>query len=76
MIISAKFSSMCPTCNGHIEPGSRVEWSKGEKARHVACSAGVASAAAAPVSPCGSREDSCGDLIPSPRNCESCEHDA
>ena len=25
---------------------------------------------------CGSREDSCGDLIPSSRNCSSCEHDA
>ena len=25
---------------------------------------------------CGSREDSYGDLIPSPRNCSSCEHDA
>ena len=25
---------------------------------------------------CGSREDAAGDLIPSPRNCASCEHDA
>lgn len=25
---------------------------------------------------CGSREDSYGDLIPSDRNCASCEHDA
>jgi hypothetical protein len=25
---------------------------------------------------CGSREDSAGDLIPSSRNCASCEHDA
>jgi hypothetical protein len=25
---------------------------------------------------CGSREDSSGDLIPSDRNCASCEHDA
>ena len=25
---------------------------------------------------CGSREDKNGDLIPSPRNCAQCEHDA
>lgn len=25
---------------------------------------------------CGSREDSFGDLVPSPRNCASCRHDA
>ena len=25
---------------------------------------------------CGSREDAHGELIPSPRNCASCEHDA
>ncbi len=25
---------------------------------------------------CGSREDAAGDLIPSPRNCFSCNHDA
>ncbi len=25
---------------------------------------------------CGSREDSAGDLIPSPRNCASCDRDA
>lgn len=38
MIITAKFASVCPCCSSRIDVGSRVEWSKGEKARHVACS--------------------------------------
>lgn len=37
MIITAKFASICPCCNARIEVGSKVEWSRGEKARHVAC---------------------------------------
>lgn len=45
MTITAKFASVCPCCNQRIQIGSKVEWSKGSKARHVAC-AGSAVAAA------------------------------
>lgn len=37
MVITAKFSSTCPCCSEPITVGSKVEWSKGQKARHVAC---------------------------------------
>lgn len=37
MTITAKFSSICPCCNNRIEAGTKVEWTKGNKARHVAC---------------------------------------
>jgi hypothetical protein len=40
MVITAKFSSKCPVCSNPIAPGDRVEWSKGEVARHLACVAG------------------------------------
>jgi hypothetical protein len=37
MIITAKFAGFCPCCNKSIAVGSKVEWSKGAKARHAAC---------------------------------------
>ena len=37
MIITAKFASVCPCCSARIDIGSKVEWSKGAKAVHVAC---------------------------------------
>lgn len=37
MTITAKFSSVCPICNQKINKGDKVEWKKGEKAKHVAC---------------------------------------
>jgi hypothetical protein len=37
MVITAKFASICPCCNARIEVGSKVEWEKGSKACHVAC---------------------------------------
>lgn len=37
MIITAKFASVCPCCSVRIDVGSKVEWSKGAKAVHVAC---------------------------------------
>ncbi len=46
MIITAKFASVCPCCNVRIVAGSKVEWSKGSPAKHVACT-GTASAPAA-----------------------------
>lgn len=49
MIITAKFASICPTCSQRIDVGSKVEWSKGAKALHVACSGG-ATVASGPLS--------------------------
>ena len=37
MVITAKFASVCPCCNARISVGSKVEWTKGSKARHVTC---------------------------------------
>lgn len=37
MVITAKFASTCPCCNNRIEIGSKVEWEKGAKAKHVSC---------------------------------------
>lgn len=42
MIIISKFPSRCRLCGGQIVVGSKVEWTKGEKAAHAAC-AGVSS---------------------------------
>lgn len=39
MVITAKFASVCPCCSIRIVAGSKVEWSKGSPARHVACTA-------------------------------------
>lgn len=52
MIISAKFASVCPSCSARIVPGTKVEWSKGAKAKHVVCgsTAPVATAIKAPSS--------------------------
>lgn len=44
MIISAKFSSVCPSCNVTIEKGENVQWSRGFAARHEVCPVGAASA--------------------------------
>lgn len=37
MVIQAKFSSECPNCRLPIQPGERVEWNRGERARHTTC---------------------------------------
>jgi hypothetical protein len=43
MTITAKFPSQCAACSGKITPGEKIEWEKGQKARHASCpSAGVA----------------------------------
>lgn len=44
MVITARFASVCPCCSSRIAVGSKVEWSKGSSARHVACATGPASA--------------------------------
>ncbi len=55
MIITAKFASVCPCCSTRIAVGSKVEWSKGAKAVHVACVGKPAVASAAPRSSYSSR---------------------
>ncbi len=37
MLITAKYSGICPVCSSSIAAGSKVEWARGEKARHAAC---------------------------------------
>src|SRR5688572_29691290 len=37
MTITARFSSICPVCRTEIAAGARVEWNRGERARHLAC---------------------------------------
>lgn len=39
MTIVAKFASRCADCGGAIRPGTKIEWSKGQPARHAACPA-------------------------------------
>lgn len=48
MVITAKFSSVCPCCSGRIQVGSKIEWAKGTPAKHVACAQGAATAGSAP----------------------------
>ncbi len=46
-IITAKFESTCPSCDGRIEVGSKVNWARGQKASHVECPRGARIAIAA-----------------------------
>ena len=48
MIIQAKFASVCG-CGRQIRVGEKVEWSRGAKARHVACAGSAPAAASAPA---------------------------
>lgn len=50
MIITAKFTSVCPACSRRIAAGEKVEWSKGSKAVHVACAGGPSVPAGEPLS--------------------------
>jgi hypothetical protein len=94
MIITAKFASVCPCCRQPIAVGSKIEWSKGSPAKHVACAQGSATVVGMQIvkvadmprrrtgghgrrtgCSCGSREDSSGEIIPSPRNCKQCNFD-
>jgi hypothetical protein len=86
MIITAKFASTCSCCRQAISVGSKIEWSKGQPARHVACAAG----SAAPVRSqsrsrhgasrgrwngcsCGARQMPDGSL--SANACDQCRYD-
>jgi hypothetical protein len=46
MVISAKFASTCPKCGQPIRMGTRIDWSKGCKAKHVECPSGESAAPA------------------------------
>lgn len=48
MTITAKFPGTCPTCGNHIHVGDKVEWAKGEKARHTDCGAAKSAPATQP----------------------------
>lgn len=37
MIITAKFASTCPVCQGAIAPDEQIEWRKGTRSRHPRC---------------------------------------
>lgn len=37
MVITAKYASTCPDCGNTIREGSKVQWERGQKARHVSC---------------------------------------
>ena len=37
MTITAKFTSRCAACHQAIQPGTRIEWIKGQPARHTSC---------------------------------------
>mgnify|MGYP001610170486 FL=1 len=39
MTISAKYPSRCAVCGGTIVVGAKIEWAKGQPARHTACPA-------------------------------------
>jgi hypothetical protein len=37
MTIISKFPGKCTACGGHISAGTKIEWAKGQGARHVTC---------------------------------------
>lgn len=37
MTITAKFSSVCPSCGQTISAGDQVEWMRGTQATHAGC---------------------------------------
>jgi hypothetical protein len=88
MIITAKFASRCSCCRQPIAVGSKIEWSKGSPARHVACAQGSSVDSAAPAGrtsyarragkrngcSCGARELPDGTL--SANACAQCRYDS
>ncbi len=50
MIITAKFASTCPCCSAPIQIGSKVEWSRGQKAVHASCAGRPATASTSSTS--------------------------
>ena len=39
MTITARYPSRCAACHQPIAAGDRIEWTKGQQARHQACAA-------------------------------------
>lgn len=56
MTITAKFVSRCVTCGQTIQPGTKIEWTKGSPVRHTSC-VGSRTTASAPIY----RRSSCSD---------------
>ena len=50
MEVVSKYWGKCSTCNGKIEKGTLIDWTKEHKARHTAC-AGSAPATPRPQAP-------------------------
>lgn len=45
MTITAKFAAKCSCCSGRINPGDKIEWSKGSPVKHTQCPANPVPAA-------------------------------
>jgi len=44
MTITAKYPTICASCHAPIHPGQRIEWTRGEPARHTSCPAATSGA--------------------------------
>lgn len=84
MLITAKFASKCSCCGQSIAVGSKVEWSQGSPAKHVACATMGGAVVSSRSSrsavrgrwngcACGAREMPDGSLSSSA--CASCRYD-
>jgi len=87
MIITAKYPSTCACCRQPIAAGSKIEWSKGQPARHAACAAGSSGQTTVSARPAARRSYarrgtwtgcSCGSVAEysRPSDCWTCRHDA
>jgi hypothetical protein len=68
MSITAKYSATCSACKGHISPGEKIEWIKGQPVRHVTCGASVAPTGRTGRCACGKAID------PKYTRCYGCAH--
>jgi len=50
MTIRAKYAGRCAVCGGAISVGAKIEWNRGQKARHISCPGADSPAAPAPES--------------------------
>jgi hypothetical protein len=58
MVITAKFPGTCSDCKDRFPRGARIEWSKGEGAKHDACANPTeAQTAASVIAPCWKCKD-------------------
>lgn len=55
MTITARYASTCSTCHQSIQPGQRIEWTRGDPTvRHMSCETATSTAQAAPSAPIAS----------------------